>query len=219
VDRLLEVYRIVQRHFPDCVLVGETAAAVHAGHRYSEDIDTVMANLREDFPNILRHLEGIAGWKTARVMTPVQILGSLEGVEVGIRQLIRSAPLETEDIDGIRVPTLAEMTRIKGWLVVRRNALRDYLDVIALANQLGDGFEEAMARFDSIYPQPEDADPTSLQLAKQLAEPRPKDVAPGTVPDLRMWKGLQAPWTDWNYVVERCRHLSDRIMVMLLRGQ
>jgi len=29
----------------------------------------------------------------------------------------------------IRVPTLPEMLRVKAWLVLRRNATRDYLDV------------------------------------------------------------------------------------------
>ena len=45
-------------------------------------------------------LESVAGWKTARVQRPVQILGSLDGILTGVRQLIRSKPLETQTIAG-----------------------------------------------------------------------------------------------------------------------
>ncbi len=80
---------------------------------------------------------------------------------MGIRQLIRAEPLETIEIGGIRVPTLAEMLRIKGWLVITRNALGDYLDYCALAERLGHGFESAMERMYALYPQPEGADGTT----------------------------------------------------------
>jgi hypothetical protein len=48
-----------------------------------------------------------AGWQTARVQRPVAILGRLDGVMTGVRQLRRAVPLETETIAGLRVPTLA----------------------------------------------------------------------------------------------------------------
>ena len=70
------------------------------------------------------------------------ILGRLDGIETGVRQLIRSEPLETTTIpfrDGvITLPTEAEILRIKGALILRRNAVRDYLDFVALADHLGD---------------------------------------------------------------------------------
>lgn len=37
----------------------------------------------------------------------------------------------------VRVPTREEITRIKAWLCLIRNATRDYVDVAALANRLG----------------------------------------------------------------------------------
>jgi hypothetical protein len=71
----------------------------------------------------------------------VQILGNLDGIETGVRQLIRDEPLETTQIDylgeKITVPTEAEILRIKGVLILKRNATRDYLDFIALADHLG----------------------------------------------------------------------------------
>ncbi|HEY8906074.1 MAG TPA: hypothetical protein VIM63_08545 [Rhodoferax sp.] len=49
---------------------------------------------------------------------PVQILGSLDGIETGVRQLIREEPLETITLDyhgeRLTVPTEAEILRIKG---------------------------------------------------------------------------------------------------------
>lgn len=59
----------------------------------------------------------------------------------GLRQLRRSAPLETTEINVrgqcLRVPTLSEILRIKGWLTVSRNATRDYLDLAALSVEAG----------------------------------------------------------------------------------
>src|SRR5687767_15108385 len=92
------------------VLVGGSAAAKHAGHRVSFDDDHVLADLRERFDHVLQALEDTDGWVTARVRSPVLILGSLDGVETGIRQLIRQRPLEVEEArvgrTKLRVPTL-----------------------------------------------------------------------------------------------------------------
>lgn len=85
----------LQRILPDAVLVGGTASAIHAEHRFSRDADHVLTDLRHRFDEVLAELESVAGWKTARVQRPVQILGSLDGIETGVRQLIRDEPLET----------------------------------------------------------------------------------------------------------------------------
>lgn len=144
---------------------------------------------------------------------PVLILGHFDGVDVGIRQLRRAAPLETTTIAGIVVPTHAEMARIKGWLVVTRNALRDYLDFAALAAGLGADFVRAMRTLDALYPQPPGAETTRRQLMKQLAEPRPYDFDPEhEAHALSAWRALAPPWTDWGYTVEFCRALADQMM-------
>ena len=108
-----------------------------------ERVLSAAAHLQRILPEaVLAELEAVAGWKTARIQRPVQILGSLDGIETGIRQLIRQEPLETTQIDGfgesVTVPTMAEMLRIKGILILKRNATRDYLDFVALADALGD---------------------------------------------------------------------------------
>ena len=68
----------LQQLLPKAVLVGGTASAIHAAHRYSQDADRVLADLRQHFDEVLLQLESVAGWKTARVQRPVQILGSLD---------------------------------------------------------------------------------------------------------------------------------------------
>lgn len=91
-----------------------------------------MIDLRRRFDDVVADLESVAGWRTSPVKRPVQILGSLDGIETGVRQLIRDEPLETTQIEcfGLKLTgsTKAESLRIKGMLILRRNATRDYLD-------------------------------------------------------------------------------------------
>lgn len=197
-EGLLDAQRHLQRAFPDLVLVGGTAAALHAGHRRSLDGDHVVGDLREHYDEVLHRLEELAGWQTNRAKPPVLILGRFEGVETGIRQLRRSAPLETEQVAGITVPTLFEMIRVKAWLVVTRNAVRDYVDLCALAQASGKGYVRALSRLDALYPQ-DNGESVLRQLCKQLAEPRPYDLADGQQ-QLVEYRGVQPPWQDWGHV-------------------
>lgn len=125
-EQVLSAAAHLQRILPDAVLVGGTASAMHAHHSFSRDADHVLTDRRSRFDAVLAELESVAGWKTARVQRPVQILGSLDGIETGIRQLIREAPLETIVVEhlgaSITVPTAAEILRIKGVLILKRNA-------------------------------------------------------------------------------------------------
>lgn len=105
--------------------MGGTAAATHARHRISFGDDHVLGDLRERFDAVLEHPEQADGWLTARVKRPVLVLGSLDGIETGIRQLVRRRPLEVEQVElaaggRVTVPTLAEMLRVKAWLILRR---------------------------------------------------------------------------------------------------
>jgi hypothetical protein len=211
-DDVVRAAARLQGLLPDAVLVGGTAAALHASHRISLDDDHVLTDLRERFDQVLEHLERSDGWTTARVNRPVLILGSLDGVETGIRQLIRRRPLEVEQIDTpggtLRVPTLEEMLRVKAWLVLRRNATRDYLDVVALGDRLGVDHAAAIAvGLDDYYE--DQVGPggrrVATQLATQLAEPAPYDLSDV---DLAAYRRLEPPWRDWRAVVEACRALA-----------
>lgn len=214
-DRVLAAAAHLQELVPDAVLVGGTAAATHAGHRVSFDDDHVLADLRERFDELLDALEATDGWMTARVNRPVLILGNLDGVETGIRQLIRRRPLEVEEVKvdrrTIRVPTLGEMARIKAWLVLRRNATRDYLDVVALAERLGPEAAQVLVGLDEYYADQTGPDGrrVATQLAKQLAEPTPYDLSDV---DLRRYRKLKKRWRDWDEVVRACRGLAARML-------
>lgn len=213
-ERLLSAASRLQSIVPGAVLVGGTAAAAHVHHRLSYDADHTIPDLHRRFDEILAELESVAGWKTARVRRPVLILGSLDGIETGVRQLIRAAPLETEQLsisDGsvVTLPTKAEMLRIKAILILRRNATRDYLDFAALAKSLGDdGVLEALASFDTLYPQDNGSSPLQ-QLLVQLANPLPFDL---DETDLSEYKRLVPEWRDWNKVAEFCGTLSATIL-------
>lgn len=114
---------------------------LHAHHRQSLDHGHVVADLSERFDTILENLEALGDWSTARVQPGKIILGELGGIETGVRQLLRSRPLETTEIEvrGKRLvaPTAEEILRIKAWLALTRNQTRDYLDIAALADRIG----------------------------------------------------------------------------------
>ena len=204
-EQVLSSAAHLQRILPGAVLVGGTAAAIYAGHRLSTDADHVLTDLRRRFDQVLAELESVAGWKTARVRPPVQILGSLDGIETGIRQLIRDQPLDTAEIERfgqrLTVPTLAEMLRIKAVLILKRNATRDYLDFAALFARMGDDDATSALRwFDSIYPQP-NGESALQQLQIQLASPLPYDL---DEVNLAEYKQLAPRWHDWSAVQAAC---------------
>jgi len=215
-ERLLAAERHLQHLVPGAVLVGGTAAAIHAGHRVSMDADHVLEDLRDRFDDVLATLETAAGWQTERVQRPVLILGQLDGILTGIRQLRRTRPLETEEIAGLRVPTLAEMARIKTWLLVTRHTVRDYLDTVVLFERLGDdGVLAALRSFDDIYRQASGVSPLA-EVAERLAAAAPKDVAEI---DLRRYRALQPPWNDWQHVTARGRYWAQVVARIALEEQ
>ena len=211
-ERVLSSAAHLQRILPDAVLVGGTASVLYAGHRFSGDADHVLPDLRTRFDQILSELESVAGWKTARVKRPVQILGSLDGIETGVRQLMRDTPLDTTVIDyrgeALTVPTEDEILRIKGILILRRNAARDYIDFVALADHLGeDRVEKALSRFDRIYTQP-NGESALQQLQVQLANPMPYDLEEMNLSEYRK---LDPKWHDWMNIKSVCSRLATTI--------
>lgn len=212
-ERLLAAERHLQSLLPDAVLVGGTAAAIHAKHRRSLDGDHVLTDLRGRFDDVLADLEQAAGWRTARVQRPVLILGNLDGIMTGIRQLRRTQPLETETIAGLRVPTLAEMARIKAWLLATRHTVRDYLDAVVLLDCLGDVAGLAALRsLDDLYPQPTGAS-VRAEVIDRLARAAPADAAEV---ELSSFRGLVSPWTAWDHVGARGRYWAARLTADLL---
>jgi hypothetical protein len=216
-EDLLESAARLQELVPDAVLVGGTAAALHAGHRLSVDHDHVVADLRDRFSIVLDALEREAEWVTNRAKAGKIILGELGDIEAGVRQLIRTRPLETErhrlpSGRTLTVPTLDETLRVKAFLVVKRNQTRDYLDVAALSAHVGIAHAAAtLSRIDEYYSDlAHDENPVATQVAIQLATPNPKDVS--VTRRLSTYKGLDARWWQWQSVVGVCQQVA-RAMV------
>jgi hypothetical protein len=212
--RVLESAARLQAVVPDAVLVGGSAAALWASHRTSYDHDHVLTDLNTRFDTVLEAIEATEGWVTNRVTPGKIILGELGDIESGVRQLIRSRPLEVSEVElpsgqKLRVPTPEETLRIKGYLIVRRNQVRDYLDVAALSDRYGiPGSGRVLASIDQYYTDQRgpDAQGVATQLARQLADPRPADQR--TIRQLGSYKGLDARWIAWETVADVCRSLA-----------
>jgi len=208
----------LQEAVPDAVLVGGAAAALHAGHRDSFDHDHVLPDLADRYETVLDAVEATEGWATSvrASKPPFTIMGSLGGVEAGLRQMRRTRPLETIEVEvepGVTVvaPTAAEALRVKAYLVVQRNAVRDYLDVVALSEHVGrDRAVEVLADID-VYYVDRSGEPASVltSLVVSLADPSPRDSEVTT--ELARYKGLAARWHEWRDVVEVCRDLAVRL--------
>jgi hypothetical protein len=216
IKAVFEAAARLQELVPDAVLVGGTAAAWHALHRVSLGDDHVVTDLIERFDDVLAALEDTDGWVTARVKRPVLILGNLDGVETGIRNLIRRRPLEIEEVKlgrkKLRVPTLLEITRIKAWLCLVRNATRDYLDFVALAARLGEvETAKLVLLMDEYYEdqQGPGGRRVATQVARQLAEPVPGDLSEL---DLSSYRRLDRRWRDWGAVKDACSAVAARVL-------
>lgn len=195
--------------------MGGTAAALHAGHRIS--YDHVIADLGGRLEAVLDALDREGDWVTNRVTPGKIILGELGGIETGLRQLIRRRPLETEQITvssgPLTVPTLAEILRIKAFLVVKRNQARDYLDVAALSDRIG-AHEAArvLAGIDDYYAdQAPDQGTVAMQVAQQLADPHPRDAR--VTGQLPRYKGLDTRWQSWAQIVSVCREVAQLMLL------
>ncbi len=214
-DDVLEKAAQLQELVPGAVLVGGSAAALYAHHRESFDHDHVVADLDERFDTILENLESLGDWSMTKAQPGKIILGELGGIETGLRQLLRSRPLETADaeIRGKRlvVPTAAEILRIKAWLSLSRNQTRDYLDIAALADQIGlDEAASALANMDDYYADiNRGPDAVATQLARQLADPQPRDI--DVTGQLASYKALDARWHDWSAVKGLLADLAERM--------
>ncbi len=217
-ERLLAHAATLQTKIPGAILVGGTAAALHAGHRYSFDHDHVVQELDRHYDTAFAALESIAGWRTRRRIRGKLVLGEVDGIAAGLRNQRRSAPLSTVTVEvapgrTLRVPTIDEMLRIKAFLLVERNATRDYLDVAALSHFLGTRKSAAaLEPINRLYAEfaGEGGDMLTTVVTK-LAAPDPYDL---TAVDLAEYKGIIAPWNDWRAVEKQCRAVA----VALLRA-
>ena len=144
-------------------------------------------------------------------------MGSLGEIEAGLRQLRRDRPLEVEEIvlpsgRPLVVPTRAEALRVKGYLVLQRDQVRDYLDVAAMADLMGARHAAAVLADLGAYYESRRGDAESLAtaLALRLAAPGPRDTR--GIAQLPAYKGVTGRYADWDQVVASCREVAVRMV-------
>jgi len=123
---------------------------------------------------------------------------------------LRSRFDEVLDYNGekLTVPAQAEILRIKGVLILKRNATRDYLDFVALADHIGEEqMVNALRNFDFLYPQKNGESPTQ-QLQVQLSNPLPYDLEEVRLSE---YKNLKPRWQNWDNVKKAGAHYSTVI--------
>jgi len=215
-EKLLAHAALLQARVPSAVLVGGTAAALHAGHRISFDHDHVLRDLGKHFDEANAALESIVGWHTKRRIRGKLLLGEVDGIDAGLRNQRRSAPLETTSVKApggrnLKIPTIEEMLRIKAFLIVERNATRDYLDVAALSHHLGKPRSiAAIEPMRYLYSEfAGEAGDILISVLVKLTAPDPYDL---TDVDLREYKGIIPPWNDWRAVESQCRSVAREML-------
>jgi hypothetical protein len=215
-QRVLRSAATLQQLVPDAVLVGGSAAVLYAAHRESFDHDHVLSDLDQRYDRVLDAIEASGGWATSPRASspPLTIMGSLNGIEAGVRQLRRRIPLEVatvrlDDSHSVLVPTAPEMLRIKAYLIVQRNQVRDYLDVVALSHTMGiASAAHILQDIDTYYADSsiQEEESVRTQLVLLLAHPAPLDQA--VIEELHRYKGLDPQWHDWKAVTAHCLELS-----------
>ena len=208
-----------QRLVPGAIAVGGTAAALYAQHRLSLDTDHLLPDLSERFEEVREALDASPDWKAARVHARKLILGSLGGVPVGFRQMIRSTPVATTRLDTsagpLVVPTLDELLGMKAYLAYSRGATRDFLDFAALACCLNqDAVLAALLLSDARYGELQ-SDSVALEIAKTLTEPQPFDL---DSLDLSTYKGIRPPWETWSHCEAICKSWGVKLADALFQG-
>ena len=121
--------------------------------------------------------------------------------------------METAEVEvsgqRLTVPTASEILRIKAWLAVTRNQTRDYLDIAALADQIGIDEAASVLRGIDDYYADINARPEAVatQVVRQLADPQPRDSE--VTGQLAAYKALDPRWQDWGSVKEVLLDLAD----------
>jgi hypothetical protein len=205
------------REVPGSVALGGAICALFCNHRASRDIDFVLADLNRRFQEIREHLLELPGWQETRVRVPVLILGSLDGIEVGYRQLRRTAPLETREIQvpegRLVVPTLDELLRVKAFLAYDRDCTRDFVDFAELSGLLDpEKVVDALRVIDEKF-RWEKQPSVIVEVIKALLHPDPHDREMDGFETLRL---LEPKLRTWEEVAEKCRDIGRRLSIRIL---
>ncbi len=221
-EQLIDVVKAgvkANHEVPGSIALGGTVCSLFVHHRISTDIDFVLSDLSKRFNEIREHLFQLPEWKEARVNVPVLILGSLDGFEIGYRQLRRSAPIETQTVetsDGpLIVPTPQELLRIKAFLTYNRNYTRDFFDFAEMSCL----FEipeivDILTSLDEKHAW--DKQPSIIvEVVKKLLSPNPHDLydAKHGFDQLRF---LEPKFKTWDEVAGRCQEIGQALSIRIL---
>lgn len=197
----------LQQQLPwmELIAVGGTAAAMHAGHRVSFDVDFVSRELRGSFDAVLAAVTEWSEWKTNRSTPDKIILGEYHAVKLGIRQAFRQTPIQTIEKEGLRIPTLPECFKIKAYLVCQRGATRDFVDTCALCDLLPpEAVGPLFTEMDQDYPSVDQLSRAAhFAAAVRLGSKDQAEV------DLSSYKKIHSPYNNLrDYVQPRLEEIS-----------
>jgi hypothetical protein len=134
-------------------------------------------------------------------------------VKAGIRQLIRSKPLETETFelingDKLTVPTIDEITRIKAYLCLTREYGRDFIDLIALYDKNKNTIETLLGIYtyydgkNKIYKKP-----LATELTMRLSAIKKENLY------FRLNKSdIKVPYNNFDYIDKTAKEISIRMI-------
>ncbi|OHB81764.1 MAG: hypothetical protein A2W31_07425 [Planctomycetes bacterium RBG_16_64_10] len=217
--KVIDVGARMNRIVPEGVAVGGAICAVYAQHRLSIDIDFVLRNLSGEFDAVRDRLLDEPGWQEARVRRPHLILGSLDKVEIGFRQLRRRAPIETRLVQTeqgcLTIPTLEEMVRIKAFLAYERNYTRDLYDLAEMACCLArDSVVQALLSLDEKMGW--ERQPTVLlEVIKALVHCEPRDWETHGFQSFRF---LEPRLKTWEEVKAICQDVGQLLAEKAIKG-
>ena len=217
-DQMVKAGISAQETITAAIPIGGTIAALYANHRISYDLDHLLMNLKGEFSEILELLGDVPGWKLAKKSPDKVILGSIDGVDVGFRQIRRNKPLATTVIQtprgDWRVPTFGEILNLKAAMVAVRTKTRDFVDLVALF-EAAENEEKAIDNIMKIDTDFEGLQSHSLllSLSQHLSSPSPDDLE---AVDLSNYKGLSKRYQDWNSIRTRCQKMAEMIIARLV---
>ena len=217
--KVIEVGARVNQIVPEGVALGGAVCALYAEHRLSMDIDFVLQNLRDQFDEVRERLFDVPGWREARIQRPYLILGSLEEVEIGFRQLRRQSPIDTQRVETsagpLTVPILEEMLAIKAFLAYDRNAIRDFYDFAELASLLPrEAVTNVLLRLDDMMGW-ERQPAVLLEVIKALVLCEPRDLETHAFETFRF---LDPRLKSWDEVKAACQGIGQLLAARAIQG-
>ena len=230
--RVLAAASKTQAAVQEAVLVGGAAVNVLAPYRTSQDADHLVHNLSSIWDSVLERLDGMDGWTFHQLRERHTIFGSVDGVPVSLMdddivgQHGEPLELQTTVVKGMpmRLPTIAELVRIKSYLLLFRNMARDYADctIMVRGAQPSELYEilSPLERRYIVHPHESfshDGKERSLsfleEMGLRLLSPRPRDLKKSLnqwEQRFRLFHPEEIP--NWTALIPQCQVLGAKVL-------